>query len=77
MRGLREYITNQNKDQLESAIHLLKEDLEFDSVAINQLHLAIYLFQDAVSTFFLYMNSISYILLNYIKIHYRDAFLKL
>lgn len=49
MQGLREFIANQNKDQLESSIHLLKEDLEFDSVAINQLHLAIYLFQDAVS----------------------------
>ncbi|XP_046667133.1 mitogen-activated protein kinase kinase kinase 15 isoform X2 [Homalodisca vitripennis] len=49
MCGLREYIANQNKDQLETAIHTLKEDLEFDSVAINQLHLAIYLFQDAVN----------------------------
>lgn len=51
MCGLKEYIANQNKEQLEAAMHSLKEDLEFDSVAINQLHLAIYLFQDAVSLF--------------------------
>lgn len=51
MCGLKEYIANQNKEHLEAAMHSLKEDLEFDSVAINQLHLAIYLFQDAVSLF--------------------------
>ncbi|XP_054268052.1 mitogen-activated protein kinase kinase kinase 15 isoform X2 [Macrosteles quadrilineatus] len=49
MKGLREYIANQNKDPLETAIHTIKEDFEFDSVAINQLHMAIYLFQSAVT----------------------------
>ncbi|XP_075217555.1 apoptotic signal-regulating kinase 1 isoform X2 [Lycorma delicatula] len=50
MRGLRDYIADQNKEVIENAIHNLKEELDFDSVAINQLHLALYLFQDAVNT---------------------------
>lgn len=49
MRGMREYIADQHREVLETAIHTLKEDLEFDSAAINHLYLAIYLFQDAVS----------------------------
>ncbi|XP_039277638.1 mitogen-activated protein kinase kinase kinase 15 isoform X1 [Nilaparvata lugens] len=50
MRGLRDYIADQKKEVIENAIHCLKEDLDFDSVAINQLHYALYLFQDAVNT---------------------------
>lgn len=49
MRGLRDYISEPNQDVLTSAIRTLKEDLDFDSTAINQLHLAIYLFQTAVN----------------------------
>lgn len=50
IRGLKEYIGDQNnRAGLENAIHTLKEELEFDTIAINHLHLAIYLFQDAVN----------------------------
>ncbi|XP_071449253.1 mitogen-activated protein kinase kinase kinase 15 isoform X2 [Hetaerina americana] len=49
MRGLKEYIPDKNRDFIESAIHTLKEELDFDAVAINQLNFAIYLFQDAVN----------------------------
>ncbi|KAG8238441.1 hypothetical protein J437_LFUL002898, partial [Ladona fulva] len=49
MRGLKEYIPEQNREYIETAIHTLKEELDFDAVAINHLHFAIYLFQDAVN----------------------------
>ncbi|XP_012267109.2 mitogen-activated protein kinase kinase kinase 15 isoform X2 [Athalia rosae] len=49
MRGLRDYISEPNQSVLTSAIRTLKEDLDFDSTAINQLHLALYLFQTAVN----------------------------
>lgn len=49
MRGLRDYISEQNQEVITSAISKLKEELDFDSTAINQLHLAIYLFQNAVN----------------------------
>uniref|UniRef100_A0A1B6D1S4 mitogen-activated protein kinase kinase kinase n=2 Tax=Clastoptera arizonana TaxID=38151 RepID=A0A1B6D1S4_9HEMI len=49
IKGMRDYIADQHKEVLESVIHAIKEDLEFDSAAINHLHLAIYLFQDAVN----------------------------
>ncbi|XP_067008256.1 mitogen-activated protein kinase kinase kinase 15 [Anabrus simplex] len=49
MRGLKDYISEQNREVIESAIHTLKEELDFDAAAINQLHFAIYLFQDAVN----------------------------
>ncbi|CAH0386318.1 unnamed protein product [Bemisia tabaci] len=48
LRGLRTYITDQDQSEVESALHVLKEELEFDSLAINQLQFAIYLFQEAV-----------------------------
>ncbi|XP_020288969.1 mitogen-activated protein kinase kinase kinase 15 isoform X1 [Pseudomyrmex gracilis] len=49
MRGLRDYIAEQNQEVIVTAIRTLKEELDFDSTAINHLHLAIYLFQTAVN----------------------------
>jgi mitogen-activated protein kinase kinase kinase 5 len=52
MRGLKDYLPEQNREVIESAIHTLKEELDFDAAAINQLYLAIYAFQEAVRTFY-------------------------
>lgn len=49
MRGLRDYISDQNQEAIISAFRTLKEELDFDSTTINHLHLAIYLFQTAVN----------------------------
>jgi len=49
MKGFREYFPDQNREIIENSIHILKEELDFDAVAINQLHVAIYLFHNAVS----------------------------
>ncbi|XP_011303052.1 mitogen-activated protein kinase kinase kinase 5 isoform X2 [Fopius arisanus] len=49
MRGIRDYIWDQNQEAIAAAFRTLKEDLEFDSTTINHLHLAIYLFQTAVN----------------------------
>ncbi|KAL0108005.1 hypothetical protein PUN28_014935 [Cardiocondyla obscurior] len=49
MRGLRDYIAEQNQEVIVTAIRTLKEELDFDATAINHLHLAIYLFQTAVN----------------------------
>lgn len=49
IRSLRDFISEQNKDVLENAIHTLKEELDFDADAINHLHFSLYLIQDAVS----------------------------
>lgn len=49
MRGMKDYISDQNREVIESAIHTLKEELDFDAAAISQLHFAIYLFQESVS----------------------------
>ncbi|XP_037046666.1 mitogen-activated protein kinase kinase kinase 15 isoform X3 [Bradysia coprophila] len=48
IRALRDYIIDQNKEILESAMAQLKKSLDFDSTAIDHLHLALYSFQDAV-----------------------------
>ncbi|KFB41958.1 AGAP000747-PB-like protein [Anopheles sinensis] len=48
--ALRKYIAEQRKETLEQAIAQLKEQLDFDSTAIDHLHLALYSFQDAVIT---------------------------
>jgi len=48
MKGLRDYITNQNRAVVERTISGLKEQLEFDSNTVHQLHFSLYLFQDAV-----------------------------
>ncbi|XP_038215029.1 mitogen-activated protein kinase kinase kinase 15 isoform X2 [Zerene cesonia] len=47
--ALKEYIMDQNRAVIEQAITTLKEDLDFDSNAINELHSAIYMFQEAVN----------------------------
>lgn len=49
MVALKSYIMDNNKKTIDDTIAALKEELDFDSDAINQLHLAIYLFQDAVN----------------------------
>ncbi|KAK2575933.1 hypothetical protein KPH14_007295 [Odynerus spinipes] len=49
MRGLKDYISEQNQEVITTAIRTLKEELDFDSTAINHLQLAIYLFQTAVN----------------------------
>ena len=49
MRGMKDYISDQNRQVIENAIHTLKEELDFDAAAISQLHFAIYLFQESVS----------------------------
>jgi len=48
MKGLRDYITDQNKVVIEQTIYNLKEKLHFDSDAVHQLHFSLYFFQDAV-----------------------------
>ncbi|XP_037942653.1 mitogen-activated protein kinase kinase kinase 15, partial [Teleopsis dalmanni] len=50
IRGLREYIISENEKNLESTINDLKQSLNFDAVALDHLHLALYSFQDAVVT---------------------------
>ncbi|XP_058064668.1 mitogen-activated protein kinase kinase kinase 15-like, partial [Anopheles bellator] len=50
LNALRRYIAEQRKETLEQAIAQLKEQLDFDSTAIDHLHLALYSFQDAVIT---------------------------
>ncbi|GIZ01938.1 hypothetical protein CEXT_738141 [Caerostris extrusa] len=50
LEGLREYIPEQNKLYLQQAISTLKEEVEFDGIAVNQMHLALYVFQDAVKS---------------------------
>lgn len=48
--AIRDYIIHQNKEILENAMSELKKSLDFDSTAIDHLHLALYSFQDAVIT---------------------------
>ncbi|XP_037907858.1 mitogen-activated protein kinase kinase kinase 15 isoform X5 [Hermetia illucens] len=50
IRALRNYIMEQNKTTLETKMADLKKSLDFDSTAIDHLHLALYSFQDAVVT---------------------------
>lgn len=49
MKGLRDYITDQNRDVVERTIYSLKEQLNFDAVAVHQLHISLCLFKDAVT----------------------------
>ena len=49
MEGLRDYISNQDKEVLTKTISSLLEKLDYDQFAINELNLAIYLFQNAVN----------------------------
>uniref|UniRef100_A0A182W489 mitogen-activated protein kinase kinase kinase n=1 Tax=Anopheles minimus TaxID=112268 RepID=A0A182W489_9DIPT len=50
LNGLRKYIAEQRTDTLEQAIAQLKEQPNFNSIAIVQLHLALYAFQNTVIT---------------------------
>ncbi len=50
MDGIRGFIPEQNRRQLEDALSRLKEDLMFDASKINQLSTALYLFQEAVNS---------------------------
>lgn len=45
IRALRDYIMEQNREILETAMGELKLSLDFDSTAIDHLHLALYSFQ--------------------------------
>ncbi|KAI5732534.1 hypothetical protein M8J76_001396 [Diaphorina citri] len=49
MQGMRDNIAEQQKSCIETKIAQLKQELNFDSVAINQIHFAIYLFHEAVN----------------------------
>lgn len=51
MRGLRDFIPEQNKSAIEAAISTLREEVDFDVLALNHIQLALYLFQDAVRRF--------------------------
>lgn len=48
IRGLRDYIMNENEKHLETTINELKQKLNNDAIALDHLHLALYSFQDAV-----------------------------
>jgi mitogen-activated protein kinase kinase kinase 5 len=50
MDGLRGFIPEQNRLNLETALSRIKEDLMFDASKINQLSTAFYIFQDAVNS---------------------------
>ncbi|XP_052756028.1 mitogen-activated protein kinase kinase kinase 15 isoform X1 [Galleria mellonella] len=47
--ALKDYISQQNRQVIEQAVTTLKEELDFDSNAINELHSAIYMFQEAAN----------------------------
>lgn len=45
MDGLKTYLIDQNMSVVESTVKNLKEQLDYDPTAINQLQFAIYLYQ--------------------------------
>jgi len=47
--GLRDFIPQHNKTHIQEAIASLKEELDFDGAAINQIQLALLNFQEAVN----------------------------
>ncbi|KAF5298256.1 hypothetical protein FQR65_LT09767 [Abscondita terminalis] len=49
MGGLKEYLTEQSVSVVETTVRHLKEELDFDATAINQLQFAIYLYQESVN----------------------------
>ncbi|KAJ8919071.1 hypothetical protein NQ315_016978 [Exocentrus adspersus] len=49
MDGLKSYLTEQSMSVVESTVRRVKEELDFDSAAINQLQFAIYLYQESVN----------------------------
>lgn len=50
IQGLRDYIITENQVNLEVIVNELKKLLKFDETALDQLHLALYSFQDSVVT---------------------------
>lgn len=48
---LRDFIHSPEQRVMASTISKLKMDLDFDSTSINQIHLVLFGFQDAVSSF--------------------------
>ncbi|XP_025424577.1 mitogen-activated protein kinase kinase kinase 15 isoform X4 [Sipha flava] len=50
MEGLRVYIADQKRSAVERTINSLKENLNFDSDAVHQLHFSLYFFQDAAKS---------------------------
>jgi len=49
MRGLRDFIPELNKLAIENAISTLRDEVDFDVLALNHIQLALYLFQEAVN----------------------------
>lgn len=49
MDGLKDYLTEPSLSVVENAVRQLKEELDFDATAINQLQFAIYLYQVSFS----------------------------
>ena len=49
MHCLRDYIEGNEKKKLEQAINSLKEEFNFEPIAVNQIQLALFLFRDAVN----------------------------
>lgn len=45
LEGLKDYLTEQTLTVIENVVKQLKEELNFDAAAINQLQFAIYLYQ--------------------------------
>lgn len=54
MDGLKMYLTEQSLNIVENTVKQLKEQLDFDATAINQLQFAVYLFQVSIPAVFLY-----------------------
>lgn len=48
IRALKEYINEQKKDSLKRSLSDIKTQLDYDSIATEHLHYALYKFQDAV-----------------------------
>ena len=55
MNGLRSYLPEQDTGPISVALANLKEDLDYDGAMINQIQLALYLFQvHALKCFYTY-----------------------
>lgn len=54
MKGLRDYIADQDRSIVERTMYNLKKQLDFDPVAVYQLHNSLYFFQDAVMKYIIH-----------------------